>query len=221
VKLLIAGGGTGGHVFPALAIAQEWLSRGNEREVVLVGTKRGIEMRLGAAGRAAAGDLARGRLKGKGGATLLKNLAMLVPAMLDARRILRKHKPIAAFGVGGYAAGPMLLTTGLGECRASFSSPTPSRASRTKCWLEFLNELQPAMKFLHKSGVTKQLLPGVRAAGVFFQLASRRPEKPFRLLITGGTRGAADQPGICGCIGSTGGAQERVGHRASDRRARL
>jgi len=46
VKLLIAGGGTGGHVFPAMAIAQEWLSRGVQREVVLVGTERGIEMKL-------------------------------------------------------------------------------------------------------------------------------------------------------------------------------
>ena len=46
MKLLIAGGGTGGHVFPAIAIAREWLSRGKEREVVLVGTQRGIEMKL-------------------------------------------------------------------------------------------------------------------------------------------------------------------------------
>ena len=46
MKLLIAGGGTGGHVFPALAIAEEWLVRGKEREVVLVGTERGIEMKL-------------------------------------------------------------------------------------------------------------------------------------------------------------------------------
>src|SRR6266852_7662465 len=53
-------------------------------------------------------------LKGKGGATLFKNLAMLVPAIFDARRVLRKHKPVAAFGVGGYAAGPMLLATWLG-----------------------------------------------------------------------------------------------------------
>src|SRR5260370_40717419 len=54
-------------------------------------------------------------LKGKGGGTLLKNLAILAPAMLDARRVLRKHKPVAAFGVGGYAAGPMLLATWLGR----------------------------------------------------------------------------------------------------------
>ena len=46
MKVIIAGGGTGGHVIPALAIAQEWMSRGKEREVVLVGTERGIEMKL-------------------------------------------------------------------------------------------------------------------------------------------------------------------------------
>src|SRR2546422_4370672 len=46
VKLLIAGGGTGGHVFPAIAIAKEWLSRSGGREVVLVGTQRGLEMKL-------------------------------------------------------------------------------------------------------------------------------------------------------------------------------
>src|SRR5579859_2940403 len=113
MKLLIAGGGTGGHVFPALAIAQEWLSRGKEREVVLVGTERGIEMKLVPQAGLPLETLRVAGLKGKGGATLMRNLAMLVPAMLDARRVLRKHRPIAAFGVGGYAAGPMLLATWL------------------------------------------------------------------------------------------------------------
>src|SRR5271155_262151 len=115
VKLLIAGGGTGGHVIPAIAIAQEWLSRGSEREVVLVGTQRGIEMKLVPQAGLPLETLRVAGLKGKGGATLLKNLAMLAPAMLDARAVLARHKPIAAFGVGGYAAGPMLLATWLGR----------------------------------------------------------------------------------------------------------
>ena len=113
MKLLIAGGGTGGHVFPALAIAQEWLSRGKEREVVLVGTERGIEMKLVPQVGLPLETLRVAGLKGKGGATLAKNLAMLAPGILDARRVLRKHKPVVAFGVGGYAAGPMLLATWL------------------------------------------------------------------------------------------------------------
>src|SRR5580692_10695859 len=113
MKLLIAGGGTGGHVFPALAIAEEWLARGKEREVVLVGTERGIEMKLVPQAGLPLETLRVAGLKGKGGAMLLRNLAMLAPAMLDARRVFRKHQPIAAFGVGGYAAGPMLLATWL------------------------------------------------------------------------------------------------------------
>src|SRR5437016_11445012 len=111
VKLLIAGGGTGGQVFPAIAIAKEWLSRGKDRDVVLVGTQRGLEMKLVPQAGLPLETLRVAGLKGKGGATLIKNLAMLGPGLLDAVRVLRKHRPIAAFGVGGYAAGPMMLAT--------------------------------------------------------------------------------------------------------------
>src|SRR5258708_38359106 len=109
MKLLIAGGGTGGHVFPALAIAREWMSRGKERDVVLVGTQRGIEMKLVPQAGLPLETLRVAGLKGKGGATLAKNLAMLGPGIADAFRVLRKHKPVAAFGAGGYAAGPIML----------------------------------------------------------------------------------------------------------------
>ena len=111
--LLIAGGGTGGHVFPAIAIAREWLSRGAEREVVLVGTQRGLETKLVPQAGLPLETLRAAGLKGKGGLTLIKNFATLFPGMADAFSIARKHKPVAAFGVGGYAAGPMLLATWL------------------------------------------------------------------------------------------------------------
>ena len=70
MKLLIAGGGTGGHVIPAIAIAQEWLSRDKEREVVLVGTERGIEMKLVPQAGLPLETLRVAGLKGKGGAAL-------------------------------------------------------------------------------------------------------------------------------------------------------
>ena len=74
MKLLIAGGGTGGHVFPAIAIAREWLSRGGEREVVLVGTQRGLEMKLVPQAGLPLETLRVAGLKGKGGATLVKKV---------------------------------------------------------------------------------------------------------------------------------------------------
>src|SRR4030088_923568 len=93
MKLLIAGGGTGGHVFPAIAIAQEWLSRGAEREVVLVGTQRGIEMKLGPQAGLPLETLRVAGLKGKGGLTLAKNLAVFILGLKDAFGVLRKHRP--------------------------------------------------------------------------------------------------------------------------------
>ena len=113
MKLLIAGGGTGGHVFPALAIAREWMSRGSDRDVVLVGTQRGIEMKLVPQAGLPLETLRVAGLKGKGGVTLLKNLGMLGSGLSDAFGVLKRHAPVAAFGVGGYAAGPMLLATWL------------------------------------------------------------------------------------------------------------
>src|SRR5712671_7860821 len=101
MKLLIAGGGTGGHVFPAIAIAREWMSRGSDREVVLVGTQRGIEMKLVPQAGLPLETIRVAGLKGKGGTTLLKNLAMLGSGLSDSFGVLKRHKPDVAFGVGG------------------------------------------------------------------------------------------------------------------------
>src|SRR6202030_2175465 len=108
VKLLIAGGGTGGHVFPALAIAREWMARGAEREVVFVGTERGIEARLVPQVGFLLETIRSAGLKGIGGMKFVKNVAKLVPSMWDSFAILRRHKFTVALGVGGYAAGPVM-----------------------------------------------------------------------------------------------------------------
>jgi UDP-N-acetylglucosamine--N-acetylmuramyl-(pentapeptide) pyrophosphoryl-undecaprenol N-acetylglucosamine transferase len=190
VKLLIAGGGTGGHVFPALAIAQEWLSRGNEREVVLVGTQRGIEMKLVPQAGLPLETLRVAGLKGKGGATLLKNLAMLFPAMLDARRVLQKHKLIAAFGVGGYAAGPMLLATWLGRVPNVIFEPNAEPGFTNKVLARISKRIATGYEISAQAWGNKAIVTGCPVRPEFFSIAPRKPEKPFRLLITGGSQGA-------------------------------
>jgi UDP-N-acetylglucosamine--N-acetylmuramyl-(pentapeptide) pyrophosphoryl-undecaprenol N-acetylglucosamine transferase len=190
VKLLIAGGGTGGHVFPALAIAREWLSRGIEREVVLVGTQRGIEMKLVPQAGLPLETLRVAGLKGKGGATLLKNLAMLFPAMLDARRVLRKHKPIAAFGVGGYAAGPMLLATWLGRVPNIIFEPNAEPGFTNKVLARISTRIATGYEVSAQSWGKKAIVTGCPVRPEFFSIVPRKPEKPFRLLITGGSQGA-------------------------------
>ncbi len=190
VKLLIAGGGTGGHVFPALAIAHEWLSRGQEREVVLVGTQRGIEMKLVPQAGLPLETLRVAGLKGKGGMTLVKNLAMLVPAMLDARRVLRKHKPVAAFGVGGYAAGPMLLATWLARVPNVIFEPNAEPGFTNKVLARISKRIAAGYEISARVWGKKAVVTGCPVRPEFFAIAPRVPEKPFRLLITGGSQGA-------------------------------
>ncbi len=190
MKLLIAGGGTGGHVFPALAIAREWLSRGKEREVVLVGTQHGIEMKLVPQAGLPLETLRVAGLKGKGGATLLKNLALLAPAMLDARRVLRKHKPAAAFGVGGYAAGPMLLVTWLGGVPNVIFEPNAEPGFTNKALARISARIAAGYEVSARTWGGKAVVTGCPVRAEFFSIAPRTPEKPFRLLVTGGSQGA-------------------------------
>jgi UDP-N-acetylglucosamine--N-acetylmuramyl-(pentapeptide) pyrophosphoryl-undecaprenol N-acetylglucosamine transferase len=190
VKLLIAGGGTGGHVFPALAIAHEWLSRGKEREVVLVGTERGIEMKLVPQAGLPLETLRVAGLKGKGGATLLRNLAMLAPAMLDARRVLRKHQPVAAFGVGGYAAGPMMLATWLGRVPNVIFEPNAEPGFTNRVLARISTRIATGYEVSAGAWGKKAIVTGCPVRSEFFSITPRRPGAPFRLLITGGSQGA-------------------------------
>jgi UDP-N-acetylglucosamine--N-acetylmuramyl-(pentapeptide) pyrophosphoryl-undecaprenol N-acetylglucosamine transferase len=190
MKLLIAGGGTGGHVIPAIAIAKEWLSRGQEREVVLVGTERGIEMKLVPQAGLPLETLRVAGLKGKGGATLIKNLAMLVPAMQDARRVLKKHKPIAAFGVGGYAAGPMLLAAWLNHIPNVIFEPNAEPGLTNKLLAKLSERIATGYEISAQAWGKKAVVTGCPVRSEFFSIALRKLEKPFRLLITGGSQGA-------------------------------
>src|SRR5258707_4710442 len=190
VKLLIAGGGTGGHVFPAIAIAREWLSRGGEREVVLVGTQRGLEMKLVPQAGLPLETLRAAGLKGKGGLTLIKNFATLFPGMADAFSIARKHQPVAAFGVGGYAAGPMLLATWLRGIPNVIFEPNAEPGFTNKVLARLSRKIAAGYSITSQKFGAKAVLTGNPVRSEFFAIAPRKPENPFRILITGGSQGA-------------------------------
>ncbi|MFI5308638.1 MAG: undecaprenyldiphospho-muramoylpentapeptide beta-N-acetylglucosaminyltransferase [Polyangiales bacterium] len=108
-KVLVAGGGTGGHLFPGIAVVEELRRRLPSVEVLFVGTQRGIEARvlpeLGERFEAIDVRPLVGRSRGE----LARNLLSLPRAGLQALRIVRSFKPDLALGLGGYAAGPVLL----------------------------------------------------------------------------------------------------------------
>jgi len=190
VKLLIAGGGTGGHVFPAIAIAREWLSRGKEREVVLVGTQRGMEMKLVPQAGLALETLRAAGLKGKGGAMLAKNLAILGPGLLDAMRILSKHKPVAAFGVGGYAAGPMMLATWMRGIPNVIFEPNAEPGFTNRVLAKVSKRIAAGYQRSAKALGPKAIVTGCPVREEFFAIKPRELQRPFRLLVTGGSQGA-------------------------------
>src|SRR5215212_3610927 len=106
--LMIAGGGTGGHIYPAIAIAREWLARDAARRVVFVGTARGLETQIVPKAGFPLELIDVGGLKGKGGADLVRNVLRLPRGFTQAWSHISKHKPNVVLGVGGYSSGPVL-----------------------------------------------------------------------------------------------------------------
>ena len=108
IRLLLTGGGTGGHLFPAVATAQEFLKQRPDTEVLFVGTKRKVDTKsLGAYGFASESIQCYG-LKGKSPLELLKAVAVLPLSCLQALIIIRRFKPDIILGVGGYVTGPVV-----------------------------------------------------------------------------------------------------------------
>jgi UDP-N-acetylglucosamine--N-acetylmuramyl-(pentapeptide) pyrophosphoryl-undecaprenol N-acetylglucosamine transferase len=196
-NLLIAGGGTGGHVFPALAVAREWLRRGTEtvsetrRTVVMVGTENGLEAKLVPQAGLPLEMIRVAGLKGIGGAKFLRNAALLPAGIWDAERILRRHRFDVAFGVGGYASGPMMLLVAMHAIPSVVFEPNvePGFTNRV------LASMATRVAVAHDETVDKlghrAVVTGCPIRSEFFTIPRREHTQPFRILITGGSRGAA------------------------------
>jgi len=109
MRMLVAGGGTGGHVFPGIALAEEVVTRHPGNDVVFVGTARGLEATVVPQAGFPIELVDVKGLKGKGFFTLLANLLLLPRALVQAFSILRRWHPDIVVGVGGYASGPVVL----------------------------------------------------------------------------------------------------------------
>jgi UDP-N-acetylglucosamine--N-acetylmuramyl-(pentapeptide) pyrophosphoryl-undecaprenol N-acetylglucosamine transferase len=112
VRLLIAGGGTGGHLYPGLAIAEQVTSRPGS-EVLFVGTSRGLEARVVPAAGYALELLEVTGLKRVKPSAFLRGLSRLPIAVSRSLMIVRRFRPDVVLGVGGYASGPVVLAAAL------------------------------------------------------------------------------------------------------------
>jgi len=108
MRVVIAGGGTGGHLFPGLALAEEFSRRGRAEDVLFVGTRKGLEERVVPAAGYALRFLRVEGMVNRGILRALRSLLKIPGALRESRRILAAFDPHVVIGVGGYASGPVV-----------------------------------------------------------------------------------------------------------------
>jgi UDP-N-acetylglucosamine--N-acetylmuramyl-(pentapeptide) pyrophosphoryl-undecaprenol N-acetylglucosamine transferase len=109
LRVVIAGGGTGGHLFPGVAVAREIVRRHTDAVVTFAGTEQGIEARAVPREGFAVDTIRSLGLKGQSFAALLKGLALLPLSAWDAWGVIARRRPHAVLGVGGYSSGPIVV----------------------------------------------------------------------------------------------------------------
>lgn len=189
--LMIAGGGTGGHIYPAIAIAQEFLSRGGDRGVVFVGTRYGLEKGIiPKAGYELEFVSVRG-LKGKSILQTLMNLLRIPVAFFQAWRLISKHRPDALLGVGGYASGPVLAVGRLRGRPTIVQEQNAFPGLTNRLLAKFVRRLAvgfpKALEIFGRDGS----VTGNPVRREFFEArAPRESDGPLRLLVFGGSQGS-------------------------------
>jgi len=188
MRVLIAGGGTGGHVIPALAIARELKAR-QDAAVLFVGTARGMETRLVPQAGFELALVKVGALKNVSLATRLRTLFDLPRAILQARKIIRKFRPDVVIGVGGYASGPAMAAAILGRIPTLAFEPNlvPGFANR----MVGRRVSAAAVHFEQTKGYFRNAkVVGVPVRQEFFTVSNPAQNHPPTLLVFGGSQGA-------------------------------
>ncbi len=189
MRAILAGGGTGGHVIPALAIAQALRER-YAAEILFIGTSRGIENRLVPAAGFSLRLVEVGALKNVGLTTKMRTAFDLPRAIGAASGILREWQPDVMIGVGGYASGPAMLAAAL--------KSVPTIAFEPNVVPGFANRLVAPMvsaAAVHFEGTgryfRRYMVTGVPVRRAFFEIADRTAgEHRPTLLVFGGSQGA-------------------------------
>jgi len=195
MRLMIAGGGTGGHLFPGVAIAEELRARDGEAAVRFVGTRRGIEARVlpDLGWELSLIEVSGLKTVGKLGA--IRGLFRLPKALWQARKVLKEFRPDAVIGVGGYASGPVVLMARMRRIPTAICEQN-SIPGLTNKWLgrvaravflsfdESRRFFKPKKTTLSGNPVRRELLAKLAAS------ESRPADDTVHVLVCGGSQGA-------------------------------
>ncbi|MGQ0541349.1 MAG: undecaprenyldiphospho-muramoylpentapeptide beta-N-acetylglucosaminyltransferase [Blastocatellia bacterium] len=190
MKVLIAAGGTGGHIFPGIAVAKEILRRDEASEVLFVGTARGLETRIVPENGFQLSLINSVGLKNVGFIGKIKGLSILPKSFLEARQIIRQFRPHVVVGAGGYVSGPVLLMAAI--------MGVPTLVMDSNALPGFTN--RKLARFVDKAALTfEEAVPYFGKKGVvtgnpvrreFFEVPPKQRTSDFHVLIFGGSQGA-------------------------------
>lgn len=191
MRALIAAAGTGGHIYPGIAVAKEILRRDPQAEIRFVGTARGLETKLVPKAGFKLSIIEIAGLKSVGAVARLRGASMLPRSFLTARRIIREFRPDIVIGAGGYVSGPVVLTAAILNLPTLVmeSNALPGWTNRTLA--RFVDKaavsFEKSLSFFRGKGV----VTGNPVRREFFEIPAReRSDGRFSVLVFGGSQGA-------------------------------
>ena len=191
MRVLIAAGGTGGHIYPGIAVAQEIMRRDASSAVRFVGTARGLETRLVPQAGFELSLIDSAGLKNVSRMAQMRGVVLLPKSFLSALSVIRKFRPDVVVGAGGYVSGPVVLMAALTNRRTLVMESNALPGWTNRVLARFVNRaavsFEQALPFFHGKGV----VTGNPVRREFFEIPSKQREPgKFSLLIFGGSQGA-------------------------------
>ena len=190
MKVLIAAGGTGGHIYPGLAVANEIMSRDAESEVLFVGTARGLEKKIVPENGFQLSLINSAGLKNVGVVGKIKGLSVLPKSFLEARRIIRQFRPHVVVGAGGYVSGPVVLMAAIMGVPTLVMDSNALPGFTNRQLARFIDQaaltFDEALPFFGKKGI----VTGNPVRLEFFAIEPKQRNAEFHLLVFGGSQGA-------------------------------
>lgn len=191
MRALIAAGGTGGHIYPGIAVAKEIMGRAPDSVVRFVGTARGLETRLVPQAGFELSIIESSGLKNVSLAAKVRGLITLPQSIFAARRVIRDFGPEIVIGAGGYVSGPVLLAAKLLRLPTLVMDSNALPGWTNRVLARFVDKaavsFAEAMPYFRGKGV----LTGNPVRREFFEIpAKQRDGAHISLLVFGGSQGA-------------------------------
>jgi UDP-N-acetylglucosamine--N-acetylmuramyl-(pentapeptide) pyrophosphoryl-undecaprenol N-acetylglucosamine transferase len=191
MRVLVAAGGTGGHIYPGIAVAKEILRRAPRSEVRFVGTARGLENKLVPQAGFELSIIDSAGLKNVGLVARARGLMVLPKSFVAARSLIRAFRPDVVIGAGGYVSGPVVLTAALLKVPTLVMESNALPGWTNRVLARFVDRaavsFDAAMPFFRGNAV----LTGNPVRREFFEIPNRvRQPGQFSILVFGGSQGA-------------------------------